>query len=70
MLLSDVHQDQDLKRRSRAHSSRAGIDHPSTQMDREHEQPPNDLLCSEGQCGQAALEKGKARLELNETQQG
>ena len=74
MLVGEVHRERDLKRSSRVHSSRAGIS-SELKWTGSTESLQGDLPCSEGQSGQAALEKaklcvGKARLEINETQQG
>lgn len=63
MHISEGHREQDLRRSSRDQ-------HPGNT-----ESLQGDLPCTEGQTGQAALEKaklflGKAGLEINETQQG
>lgn len=70
----EVHQEQDLERSGRAHSPRAGIS-GEPKWTGSVESLQGDLPGSKGQSGQAALEKaklclGKARLEINETQQG
>lgn len=71
MLVSEVHQKQDLKRSSRVHSSRAGINHEPKRAEGT-EDLQGDLLCRKGQSDQAAVDKarlclGMARLRINET---